>query len=153
MTSYKHTQVGYLTIIATFLVVILFVWIHAIASREVLSVDSGPNFLITTIMFLIVTLMASFSTLTVSVDSEYLKIKFGFGIFSKKFLLKQIKSVKMVKNKWYYGWGIRLHLFPYMWIYNVSGFEAIEIVLENGKIYRIGTDESEKLVFVINKYI
>ncbi|HOX60708.1 MAG TPA: hypothetical protein PLV72_01725 [Candidatus Magasanikbacteria bacterium] len=27
-----------------------------------------------------------------------------------------------------------------MRIYNVSGFEAVEIILKDGKIYRIGTD-------------
>jgi len=32
-----------------------------------------------------------------------------------------------------------------MWIYNVSGFDAVEIKLKNGKTYRIGTDESQKL--------
>ena len=32
-----------------------------------------------------------------------------------------------------------------MCIYNVSGFDAVEIQLKNGKIYRIGTDEPKKL--------
>jgi hypothetical protein len=32
-----------------------------------------------------------------------------------------------------------------MWIYNVSGFDAVEIKLKNDKIYRIGTDEPKKL--------
>jgi hypothetical protein len=32
-----------------------------------------------------------------------------------------------------------------MWIYNVSGFDAVEIKLKNGKVYRIGTDEPKKL--------
>ncbi len=46
---------------------------------------------------------------------------------------------------WYYGWGIRGWLWPKMWIYNVSGFDAVEIKLKNGKMYRIGTDEPKKL--------
>jgi hypothetical protein len=50
-----------------------------------------------------------------------------------------------VKNKWYFGWGVRRWFWPKMWIYNVSGFDAVEIVLKNGNIYRIGTDEPEKL--------
>jgi len=32
-----------------------------------------------------------------------------------------------------------------MCIYNVSGFGAVEIILKNGKICRIGTNKPEKL--------
>jgi hypothetical protein len=32
-----------------------------------------------------------------------------------------------------------------MWIYNVSGFDAVELTMKNGKIYRIGTNESDVL--------
>ena len=40
-----------------------------------------------------------------------------------------------------------------MWIYNVSGFDAIELTMKNGKIYRIGTDEPEKLEAAIKQVI
>jgi hypothetical protein len=32
-----------------------------------------------------------------------------------------------------------------MWIYSVSGFDAVEIKMKNGKRYRIGTDEPKNL--------
>jgi hypothetical protein len=32
-----------------------------------------------------------------------------------------------------------------MWIYTVSGFDAVEITLKNGAIFRIGTDEPKAL--------
>jgi hypothetical protein len=79
------------------------------------------------------------------IDENYLKIKFGYGIFRKSFKLNEIYSAKTVKNHWYYGWGIRLWLWPKMWIFNVSGFDAVEIKMKNGKIYRIGTDEPIQL--------
>jgi len=66
-------------------------------------------------------------------------------------LLDEIASVKTVKNHWYYGWGIRL--IPHGWLFNVSGFEAIEIVMKNGKVYRIGTDEAEKLMAAVIRSI
>lgn len=87
------------------------------------------------------------------IDGEYLRIKFGYGIYKKKFLLNEIATVKTVKNHWYYGWGIREWLWPRMWIYNISGFDAVEIIMKNGKIYRIGTDEPKKLEQVIAKSI
>jgi len=143
--NYKHTQFSYLMLIVTLAVLLLFAWLYMTASAEPVSTDSGPNFAITSIMALILFILASFVTLQVIIDGEYLRIKFGFGIFQKKFSLTDIMAVKTVKNHWYYGWGIRIWLWPKMWIYNVSGFDAVEIKLKNGKTYRIGTDEPEKL--------
>jgi len=132
-------------LIVTLAVFFLFAWVYITASAEPVSTDSGPNFAITSIMAFILFILASFVTLQVIIDGEYLRIKFGFGIFQKKFSLNDIMSVKTVKNHWYYGWGIRIWLWPKMWIYNVSGFDAVEIKLKNGKTYRIGTDEPQKL--------
>lgn len=143
--KYKHTQIGYLMIVVTLAVLALFVWMYITASAEPESVDSGTNFAVTTTMVLILFIMSSFVSLQVTVDEKYLWIKFGCGIYKKKFLLSDIISAKTVKNHWYYGWGIRLCLWPKMWIFNVSGFDAVEIKLKNGRVYRIGTDEAKKL--------
>jgi hypothetical protein len=89
----------------------------------------------------------------VTIDKEYLRIKFGYGIFRKHFILKEIISARTVKNHWYYGWGIRFWWWPRILIFNVSGFDAVEIKMKNGKIYRMGTDESEKLKNVITQVI
>lgn len=151
MTSYKHTQIGYLMIVITLIVFILFAWAQITARLEPPSVDSGANFLISAVMTLILFILASFTTLTTSIDENNLRIKFGYGIFSKKFALNQITSVKAVKNRWYYGWGVRLYLWPYMWVCNVSGFDAVEIIMKNGKIYRIGTDVPEKFEIAIKQ--
>lgn len=140
MTSYKHTQIGYLMLVVTLAVLVLFAWVYITARAEPPSYYSGTNFAITAIMVLILFILASFATLTASIDKNYLRIKFGCGIFAKKFALNQIVSVQAVKNHRYCGWGIRVCFWPYMWIYNVSGFDAIEIKTKNGKIYRIGTD-------------
>jgi hypothetical protein len=143
--NYKHSQFSYLMLVVTLVVFFLFAWVYITASAEPVSADSGPNFAITSIMAFILFILASFVTLQVIIDGEYLRIKFGFGIFQKKFSLNEIMSVKTVKNHWYYGWGIRIWLWPKMWIYNVSGFDAVEIKLKDGKTYRIGTDEPKKL--------
>jgi magnesium-transporting ATPase (P-type) len=146
MTPYKHTQIGYLMIIVSFIVFVLFAWMQVTARAEAPSVDSGTNFLFTAIMLIVLVILTSFATLTVSIKDNFLKVKFGYGIFRKKFLLSDIVSATQVRNPWYCGWGIRLCISPYMWIYNVSGFHAVEIKMKNGKVYRIGTDEPEKLL-------
>ena len=143
--NYRHTQIGYLMLAVTLAVLVLFVWVYIMAATEPPSADSGPNFAVTAIMALILFILASFGSLQVIIDGKYLRIKFGYGIFQKKFSLNDVMSAKTVKNHWYYGWGIRGWLWPKMWIYNVSGFDAVEIKLKNGKTYRIGTDEAKKL--------
>jgi len=153
MTTYKHTQIGYLMLVVTLAVLALFVWLQITARAESPSVDSGTNFALTVVMVLIVFILASFVTLTASIDENCLRIKFGYGIFYKKFIIKEIASAKIVKNQWYYGWGIRRWFWPKMWIYNISGFDAVEIIMSNGKIYRIGTDDPGGLEDAINRVV
>ena len=153
MTSYKHTQIGYVMPVITLVVLVFFAWLQITARAETPSYDSGTNFAVTAIMALILFILASFSTLTVSTNEQFLKIRFGWGIFRKKFPLTEIAAIRKVKNHWYYGWGGRLWFWPYMWIFNVSGIDAIEIRMKNGKIYRIGTDEPEKLEAAITQVI
>lgn len=140
-------------IIVTLVVLVLFAWAQITARAEPPSADSGTNFLVTAAMALILLILVSFSTLTVFIDERYLNIKFGYGIFRKKFLLSDIVLTKQVKNRWYYGWGIRFLLWPRMCIYNVSGFDAVEIIMKDGKIYRIGTDTPSGLEAAIKQVI
>ena len=133
---YKHTQIGYLVIYVFFAVSLLF---GSILTK------TGFNSVILTIMVFIMFILVSFASLKVMIDENYLQIKFGYGIYQKRFMLNEIISAKTVKNHWYYGWGIRVWFWPYMLIYNVSGFDAVEIKMKNNKIYRIGTDEPKKL--------
>jgi len=142
--NYKHTQIGYLVIFALFAATIIF---GTILTKE------SFNYPILGFMILILLLLISFVTLQVVIDEKYLKIKFGYGIHKKRFLLQDIVSVKAVKNHWYYGWGIRVWLWPYMLIYNVSGFDAVEIRMKDKKIFRIGTDEPQNLKQAISQSI
>ncbi|MBU4512271.1 hypothetical protein KKD19_03445, partial [Patescibacteria group bacterium] len=105
------------------------------------------------IIIFILFLLASFTTLDVMIDENYLRIKFGYGIFRKRFILKEIISAKAVKNHWYYGWGIKYWIPSRMLIFNVSGFDAVEIRMKNNKTYRIGTDEPQKLEYAILQII
>jgi hypothetical protein len=143
--TYKHTQIGYLMIAVTLIILALFTWMYITAAAEPESYNSGPNFAITSIMALIIFTLASFGLLHVSIDQKHLYIKFNWGLYQKKFSLNDIVSAKAVKNHRWYGWGIRIWFWPKMWVYTISGFNAVEIQLKNGRIYRIGTDEPKKL--------
>ena len=151
--KYRHTQISYLMIVITLAMFDFFVRAIILARAEPPSVDSGTNLAVILVMILIILILSSFTTLTVSIDENYLRLKFGLGIISKKFLLKEISEALSVKNRWYYGWGVRVLFRPFMWIYNVSGFDAVQITMKNGKIYRIGTDEPSELEMAINHFI
>lgn len=142
--NYRHTQIGYLTIFTLVVTTLLFA---GVLLRE------SFNSQIIIIMIIVLLILASFLTLRVVIDEKYLLIRFGYGIFRKSFLLQEISSAKVVKNHWYYGWGIRIWFWPYMLIYNISGFNAVEIRMKDNKIYRIGTDEPQKLEDAISQRI
>ncbi len=151
--AYKRTQIGWQMIVITLVVLVFFAWLQITARAEPPSYDSGPNFAMTLLMAVILFVLASFSALTVAIDEAFVKIRFGLGIFRKKFALSEIANVRKVKNRWYYGWGVKVWFFPYMWIYNVSGFDAVELTMKNGRIYRLGTDVPEELESAIRQSI
>lgn len=89
-----------------------------------------------------------FSRLTVTIDSEHILLQMGIGVIRKKIPLDAIASYTAVTNPWYYGWGIRSIKDGVL--YNVSGFDAVELHLANGRIIRIGTDEPAKLIYALS---
>ncbi len=140
---YEHTQTGYVMIFALFVITIFYA-----------GVLIQSDFIETTlfwIMNIIVLIIISFTSLNVTIDRQHLRIKFGYGLFRKKFNLEEIISTEIVRNHWYYGWGIRFWPFRPMWIFNVSGYDAVEIKMRNGKIYRIGTDDPKGLGSVLKR--
>jgi hypothetical protein len=132
--QYQHTQIGYL-IIAFFAITLLLL--------SLLMAIYGFNWIGFAVMIICVLCLMLFVTLTIWVDSDFIEIRFGIGIIRKKFPLKDIATYHLVKNPWYYGWGV--HITPNGWLYNVSGSSALEITMKSGKKYRIGTDVPNEL--------
>jgi hypothetical protein len=91
----------------------------------------------------------AFSSLTVEVSSDELTWYFGPGIWRKSVARSEIESATPARNKWWWGWGI--HLTPRGWLYNVSGLDAVEISLRNGKMLRIGSDQAPTLAEALSK--
>jgi len=60
---------------------------------------------------------------------------FGPGIIRKRVRLADIVGCEAIRIQWWYGWGI--HLTPYGWLYNVSGFDAVAITLRDGQTSRL----------------
>ena len=138
MNTYRHTQFGTVIVITTVAVMSLAAaWLAGTATIAWLILGS------------LVVLLALFFSLTVEIDAEHLRIRFGIGLIRKRFPLDQIDTCRPVRNSWIYGWGIRLT--PHGWLYNVSGQEAVELKMKSGKTCRIGTDEPEVLAAALQE--
>ena len=134
MTQYRHTQIGY----------VIFATIGGAMVLILLLMDLYEfNWIPLIVLAILAICLVLFATLTVEIDEQHLRIRFGPGAIGKKFPLQDIESHQEVKNRWYYGWGIRRT--PHGWLWNVSGLDAIELLLKNGKKFRIGTDDPEAL--------
>ena len=135
MNTYRHTQFGTANVVITIAIlplVFLPAWL------------AGAVPVAWLILILLLGILVLFYNLTVEIDDEHLRIRFGIGLIKKRFPLEQIDTCRPVRNSWLYGWGIRLT--PRGWLYNVSGLEAVELKMKSGKTCRIGTDEPEVLV-------
>lgn len=85
-------------------------------------------------------------------SDEHIHISYGIGLISKKISMNQLKAVRIVRNKWYYGLGIRILMNGIM--YNIHGLNAVELELKKQtKTIRIGTRDPQKLKFELAKII
>jgi uncharacterized membrane protein len=129
---YKHTQIGYVVIFAMLAAAIV-----ALAFKA-------------TILLLIASAVGIlFSTLTVSVESDCVRLWFGPGFIPMRFFLGDIESCQAAKFRCC-AWGICG--WPGKgWIINVSGFRTVELKMRKGGKYYIGTDQPEALEEAIRK--
>jgi len=139
---YRHTQVGYLIIAAMAAVMVRI---------GVVLANSGINWTAIGGLAVIAVALVLFSSLTVVIGEDEVEARFGPGPIRKRFKLNEIESWQVVKNHWYYGWGIRLT--PHGVLYTVSGLDAVEIKLRTGKKFRIGTDVPQELEAAIRQAI
>ena len=131
---YSHTQTGW----------VILVTVGVVAAALVIGVYQGPwpQFALFVAGFLVVALVL-FASLTVEVNHEAVSLRFGPGLVRRRILLADVTGVEVVRNRWWYGWGI--HMVGNGWLYNVSGLDAVELRYSDGRADRVGTDEPELL--------
>jgi len=140
--SYIHTQFGQILRIGLCAGGILYLVLLVLKLGTALPVISGI-----TIAFLF-SIGWVFGSLTVQVTPKTLSWHFGPGFWNKSIEREQIESVRAIRTKWWYGFGIRLT--PHGWLYNVQGLDAVQVTDKNGKSTLIGTDQPESLVRALN---
>ena len=132
MTRYEHTQIGHV-IIWSLLAIILGSPFH----RE-------PPVVVSIILLVCLVL---FYKLRTTIEDETLRASFGPGIIRKRVRLAEIVGCESIRIRWWYGWGI--HLTPYGWLYNVSGFDAVAITLRDCRKFTLGTNDPHGLTTAI----
>jgi hypothetical protein len=135
---YRHTQVGTLMLWVLVPVTVL-AGLYALGTRFNLTSVGA--------LALLGFCLITFWSLTVVVDRERVQIRFGPGLFSISYAVREIQNCRVVTNSPMAGWGIRL--INMGWLFNVSGLEAVEIELKNGRRVRIGSDQPEALARAI----
>jgi|GEM_PF-371057 hypothetical protein len=141
--KYYHTQIGWLSAAVMGVSIASIVFIMLIVPFNTVAFTIMSFVLIVLAICLVV-----FSSMNVSCDGNTLKIRLGF-IVGKSFPLKDIKSCRVIKVPWYYGWGVRS--IPNGWLYRVSGSYAVEIHI-GSKRYLIGSDDPQKLLEFIKRH-
>jgi hypothetical protein len=136
---YRHTQIGWV-ILGVMAAIAAFVMVRLPGPL------STPSLIPVAVLALVAVL---FATLTVEVDGEDIRLRFGIGLLRKRIPLAEVGGWEAVRNPWYAGWGIRLGPRGVLW--NVSGFDAVELALPEGRRIRIGTDEPQALVSAITQ--
>lgn len=133
-TVYAHRQIGWLTAGPVTVVLGIVVWQLFLAGR------TTPALLC---LALLLALVSLFGSLAVSVDRTALRLRFGVGLIRRTVPIRTIRSCRVLQTRWFYGWGIRYT--PRGWLWNVAGLEAVELDLENGSHFTVGTDDADSL--------
>ncbi len=133
MSNYRHTQTAWFLHVALGIpiVVTFFVLLRTGAAVAIL------------LSLLFAVLLVLFRSLTIEVSPDEVRLWYGPGLIRKSFATRDIEEAEAVRNRWWYGWGIRLT--PHGWLFNVQGLDAVELRMSNGRKYRLGTDEPERL--------
>ena len=137
--TYGHTQTAYWPWVAALVGIVVLAIVFGASDNF-----DGSNLAILLVLLLVVAAGFVFARLTVTVDPVSVVAAFGVGWPRRQIAVGDIVAVRTVRNSWWYGWGLRK--IPGGWMYNVSGYDAIELELRSGKVFRIGTDEPDALL-------
>lgn len=141
--DYRHTQFG--PPFLRFGVLAFLIGIGVISAVA----GSWPGVAVVAVTGLIVgAAMFVFSRFTVEATDEALIASFGWGWPRRVLRWDEASAVRIVRNSWWYGFGIRW--FPGGTLWNVWGLDAVEFDLVKGSKLRIGTDEPERLLAALS---
>jgi hypothetical protein len=136
---YRNTQTGYAIIYSTVAAAVL-ASVAAVTARAPLQFWIVPA--------VVGIMLALFSTMTVRVTEAVIEIKFGIGLIHKSIALSEILTAVPSTTRIWYGWGIHF-IVPDTWVYNISGLQAVELRMRNGRRILLGHNYPQDLCAVL----
>jgi len=140
---YRHTQIGWTLIVLVVAVVL--------AELTIVAFSSPPGTLALALsgalVAVVAVMLALFSTITVVVDDQAVRLWFGLRSLRREVMLADVTAARKVRNHWYAGWGVRI--IPRGRLYNVGGLDAVELEMDNGRVVRVGTDQPDALLAAV----
>ena len=141
--DYDHTQTSPLFLLLAAIGIGFFVGGSQVDGQKL----SITLFSIGAVWFL---LALSFRQLTCRDEGAHLRISFGpLPIFRRKLLYSRLEKVKQNRSRLLDGWGIHLCTRG-GWVWNLWGFDCVDIDFTGGKKLRLGTDDPEGLAAFLN---
>ena len=138
MERYERRQIGTMPLIVMFVVLAGF----AVTPRIPTTAAA--------MAFAVVVILA-FSILRTGVDGDAVRWAFTFGIPGGRIPLTAIESAEITTTNLLEGWGIHWTIW-HGWLWNVSGFRAVEIHYGAGKRITLGTDDPQGLLEAIERF-
>jgi len=142
--DYEHTQTSSAAIILAIGVFLIVVGLVGIVAED----GEGLGWWGYLIFIIVAGAAFIFNRLTVTVAAGKVDAVFGFGWPRHSTDILDIVAVREVRNRWWYGFGMRW--IPNGWMYNVWGLDAVELELKSGRVFRIGTDDGPDLLAAIS---
>ncbi|HZM00446.1 MAG TPA: hypothetical protein VFD43_09360 [Planctomycetota bacterium] len=141
--DYEHTQSSRLTRMGLGLAI-------AVLTVAMLATDEpGAQVVLGAVVVVLAASWLTFSALTVSLEGGQLLLRFGPGLIRRRIDLASIQRVRPVRNSWWHGWGIRWT--GEGWLWNVAGYDAVELEFSDGRRFRVGTDEPAALAAALEQ--
>jgi len=135
-----YTQYGTFSIITLSLAILICIGLLFFSGLD----EAFPVIVVGFVVLTLLICLLIFYKLTITIDDTYFSFSLGAGMIRKKYLLSDIEKCTSVRNSAI--WGIGIRMIPSGWLYNVSGFKAVELTLKNSRRkIRIGTDQPEEV--------
>lgn len=136
---YHHTQHSALPL------VLLLPFALALVFAFMTGLGTVPRVLLIGLSILAAATAFFFSSLTVEVTEENARWHFALPIPSFQIVRAEVNGVRVVRTRLSNGFGIRMG--PHSRLYNISGFDAVEIHLKSGTVrwIYIGSDDATGL--------
>ena len=137
--AYEHTQQGWIHWLMYVIVIPLLSALYLKPNDPVLMI------LAPVLVFLFLGLAFTFRDLTVRDSSEELVIEFGpIHLFRKRVSYADVVAVETARSRLIDGWGIHYGVGK-GWIWNIAGFDCVQLTMKDRGMLRIGTDDPQGL--------